>query len=178
MKTHLEAFMRRLSLLCFFAATLLPLELPAATPMSEYMSENPNAVLSAQAINAACVADPGNTNSPTCASFTVTTKGFKRVALIVRYTKSSATEVQVYKDSSVANAAPWGVRQLGDAVAPPKIVMGDEYRAWNVSAMSAAASATWEAVFDVTAPYTRFRITSTGGAVGDVVTVYVVLIGG
>ena len=168
-----------LAILLVLCAPAARAAVPGPAPMSQYMLPFEAARLTTQPINVACASDIGNTDTPLCASFELDTRGYKSVVLIIRYVRTSASAVQLYKDDAVVTdagglgAPPWGIQQLGDALAPPTVTMGAEARVWTVS-----ASDTWQVKFAITAPYTRFRFTSTGGAAGDTVTVYAVLIGG
>lgn len=150
---------------------------PAPKPMQSYMVPMQTSVLSAESIDAACDADPGATDTPACASFELNTHGYKRVTLIIRYTRDAATTVTMSKDSSVDGAPPWGVLQIGSA-APPVVTMTSQQTTWDVSAIGAGDSVTWEVTFDVTGPYTRFRLEGASASADDVVTVNAVLIGG
>jgi len=168
-----------LTLLLFVLASAAQAAVPGPAPMSQYMLPLEAARLTTQPVNVACAADIGNTDTPLCASFELDTRGYKQVVLIIRYVRTSASAVQLYKDDALVTDAgglggpPWGIQQLGDALAPPTVTMGAEARVWAVS-----ASDTWQVKFAITAPYTRFRFTATGAAAGDTVTVYAILIGG
>lgn len=150
---------------------------PAPKPMQGYMVPLQAAVLTAEPIDAACDADPGATDTPACASFELNTLGYKRVTLVIRYTRDAATAVTLSKDSSLDGAPPWGVLQIGSA-SPPVVTMTSQQTTWDVSALGAGDSVTWEVTFDVTAPYTRFRLEGASASADDVVTVNAVLIGG
>jgi hypothetical protein len=167
-----------LAALCIFPPSRAAAVIPPPAAMAKYMTPATSPVLTASPINVACASDVGNTNSPLCSSFTIDTRGYKSIQLVIRYVYSSASVVSLYKDDSVvigsgSGSLPWGVLQIGDASSAPRVLEGAQETYWSVS-----ASATWSVGFDVTAPFTRFRFVGTGAAAGDTVTVYAVLIGG
>ncbi len=135
------------------------------------------AKITTTAINAACVSDAGNDDTPTCASFELDTRGFRDVCLVLRYVKGAATDVRMFKDDSITGDVPWGVLQLGNASSPPAVSEADHYAVWDTSGMAGAAGKSWSVCFGVTAPYTRFRFTSTAGNTSDKMTVYYILVG-
>jgi hypothetical protein len=128
--------------------------------------------LNAQAINTACASDVGNTDSPSCASFELYTANAKQVCLIFRYVYGTASAYQVYEDGSVDGAPPWGKLAIGTLAGSGKVSMAGEYAEW----LTGSANDTEWPCYDVQAPWTRFRFTTTGGAATDKITVYHTLV--
>ena len=135
------------------------------------------AVLPTTAINTACDASIHTVESPACASFELDMQGYTQVTLLIEYTNSTATAVQIYMDGSMDRDAPWAIIQAGDGGTVPQIQMGDQYLSWPKSPATLATTA-WGVTFkDVNYPFVRWRLTTTGGAAGDTARVFVVRMG-
>ncbi|MBW2672056.1 MAG: hypothetical protein JRD89_01405 [Deltaproteobacteria bacterium] len=131
--------------------------------------------LDAEPINVACSAGFELLADPGCASFTINARGLKKVTLIIKFTKSTATKVFMEVDGSTTNAAtgPWGIQQGGTA-SLPAMVMTNLTPEWDTTS---ATVEVWQVIYTVEAPDMRFRFWSTGGAAGDIIDVYTVQAG-
>ncbi len=128
-------------------------------------------------INVACAANIGqvSTANTLCASFEISMREFTELTLIIEYTFSAASQLHIFHDASMGNAAltagdiPWGEVTVGDASVHPVIDMDAEDVKFDV-----IASRVFDVPFDkLTAPFYRFRLVGTGAAVGDTVRVWV-----
>lgn len=134
-------------------------------------------VLPAAAIDAACDSNPENvaTASLTCAAFQLNTKGFTKVWLLIVYTFDSASEIQIRQDGAVdidnnkVPDLPWGIFQRTTAGLAGAVTLEDEQGEKAVSASTASI-----VEYDVNAPFTRWRFTSTGGTSSDTVRVFLI----
>ena len=137
-------------------------------------------VMPATAIDAACDANPENvvTASLTCAAFQLNTKGFTKVWLLIIFTWDSASEIQIIQDGAVdinndkVADLPWGIFQRPTAGAAGAITLDDEQGEKAVTASTASI-----VEYDVNAPFTRWRFTSTGGTPSDTVRVFLIIRG-
>lgn len=136
------------------------------------------AVLDTTAINVACQANAHTvaTASLDCAAFQLAMAGFTEATLLIEYTKSTATAVNLYVDGALdpdgngSPNTPWGVNQAADGSSVPTIKMAREVIRWDSPSTGA-----WMVTFTgLNAPWIRWRFESTGGAVGDTVKVWLV----
>lgn len=151
----------------------------AVLPAVAHGQQNPTrtAKLPTTAINVACDANIHTVESPACASFELSMQGYSQVTLLIEYTKSTATALQIYMDGSMDSNVPWAIIQAGDAGTVPQIQMGDQYLSWP-KAPAILATTAWGVTFkNINYPFVRWRITTTGGAVGDTAKVWVVRMG-
>lgn len=134
-------------------------------------------VLATTAINTNCQADPTTvaTASLTCAAFELDMRGYIKVWLIVEYTFSSASVVHIAQDGATDRNGdgtpdlPWAIYNIPTAGTGGAVALDDESGNKPVTASTA-----FLVEYDINAPFIRWRFTSTGGAVGDTVRVYLV----
>ena len=137
-----------------------------------------SAVLATTAINTACDADPTTvaTASLTCAAFELKMAGFTKAWLLFKYTRSTATEIQIFQDGALDKNndktadLPWGIFQRPEAAGSGDVELFNEVGRKPIS----AASTSFIVEYDINSPFVRWRITSTGGAAGDTIAVFLV----
>lgn len=172
------------SLFIAVLATLTFIVTPAfgATPAPKSMAAVQSvklALLSAAAINVACDASIDQVEAPACAYFELDMRGYSTATIIIEYTFSTATAIQIWQDASsnadavctrsanCTGAVPWGISQSQDGSVAPTITLGDIRYVHLVS-----ASTSIEVTFtNLNSPFYRWRIVGAGAASGDTVNV-------
>ena len=137
----------------------------------------PTASLPTSSINTACQADPTTvvTASLTCAAFELNMQGFTRVWLLIEYTFSTASAIQIFQDGALDTSGnkspdtPWGIIQRPEAAGSGQVNLFNEFASKPVSASTAMI-----VEYTVNSPFVRWRYTSVGGSAGDTVRVFVI----
>jgi len=175
-----ENVMRKVTLLLVLLSSPLvagiafvALAQPAALESYQVGSE----VMAATSIDTACQANPTvvATASLTCAAFELDMRGFTKVWLLIDYTRTSATEIQIAQDGAVdvnrdgVADLPWGILQSPEAGTAGVVTLSNEQGKKAVTASTASI-----VEYDVNAPFVRWRFTSTSGAAGDTIRVLLV----
>ncbi len=170
--------------LLILSLALAPSVALAGTPLTAEQQTFTNPVLNTTAVNVACDANIHNVVTPACASFKLPMAGWTQATLLILYTKGAATELQIATDGGVdmnadgvmtAADLPWAIMQAGNATAVPKITMGDQSLAWDVSGLAGAGTMAKLVTFkDLNADWIRWRITTTAGNGSDSIKIWLI----
>lgn len=145
-------------------------------PKREYVESYDTPVLAETAINAACVADAWDDDTPTCASFVVKVLGRHQAELYVKFVRGgTATKVHMQCEASLSLLKPWAKIQAGDASIAPVVKMGNRELQWDVSDYGVGLDDTdvWRVSLKLNDFGLRCRLWTTGGTADDKATVWV-----
>jgi hypothetical protein len=153
--------------LTLFAATVFA---DSRRPKREYVETVTTAVLAETAVNAACVADAWDDDTPTCTSFVVKVLGYHQAELYLKFIRGgTATRLHMQCETSQTLLKPWAKIQAGDASIAPIVIMGNREFWWDVSDFGVGLDDT--DVFRVSLKLSDFalrcRIWTTGGTADD-----------
>ena len=145
-------------------------------PRREYVETKTTAVLAETAINAACVADAWDDDTPTCASFVEKVLGRHQAELSIKFVRGgTATLVSMQCETSLTLLKPWAKFQAGDASGAPVIVMGNRELRWDVTDYGVGVDDTevWRVSMKLNDFALRCRIWATGATVNDKATMWI-----
>lgn len=145
-------------------------------PRREYVETLTTAVLAETAINAACVADAWDDDTPTCASFVEKVLGRHQAELYVKFVRGgTATMVHMQCETSLSILKPWAKIQAGDASVAPVIIMGNREMRWDVSDYGVGVDDTevWRISLKLNDYGLRCRFWATGGTADDKATAWI-----
>ena len=145
-------------------------------PRREYVETRTTALLTDEPINAACVADAWDDDTPTCASFVEKVLGRHQAELYVKFVRGgTGTKVYMQCETSQSLLKPWAKIQAGDASVAPVIAMGNWEYQWDVSAFGVTLDDTdvWRVSLKLNDFGLRCRFWADGATADDVVTVWI-----
>lgn len=103
-------------------------------PRREYVETLSTPVMAETAINAACVADAWDDDTPTCANFVLKVLGRHQAEVYVKFVRGgTATKVHMQCETSLSLLKPWAKIQAGDASIAPIVIMGNWEYWWDTS---------------------------------------------
>ena len=98
--------------------------------------------------------------------------------LLIVYTFSNASEIQIQQDGAIDIAAPkkvadlpWGIFQHPEAGTGGDVTLNNQTAKKLVSASTPSA---FIVEYTINSPFVRWRFTSTGGLIGDTVQVFLI----
>jgi len=159
-------------LMLFASSTLAD----SSRPKREYVETLTTPVLTETAVNAACVADAWDDDTPTCANFVVKVLGYHQAEIYLKFVRGgTATRLHLQCETSLTLLKPWAKIQAGDASIAPVVIMGNREFWWDVSDFGVGLDDT--DVFRVSLKLSDFglrcRIWTTGGTVDDKATAWI-----
>jgi hypothetical protein len=165
-------------LLIIFGLTLIANSVSAdsSRPKREYVETQTTAVMAETAVNAACVADAWDDDTPTCASFVIKVLGRHQAEVYLKFVRGgTATKLHMQCETSLTLLKPWAKIQAGDASIAPVVIMGNREFWWDVSDFGVGLDDT--DVFRVSLKLNDFalrcRVWTTGGTADDKATAWI-----
>lgn len=165
-------------LLLILGLTLIPISTSAdsSRPKREYVETLTTPVMAETAINAACVADAWDDDTPTCASFVVKVLGRHQAELYVKFVRGgTATKVHMQCETSLTLLKPWAKIQAGDASISPVVIMGNREFWWDTSDYGVGLDNTdvWRVSIKLSDFALRCRLWADGATGDDKATVWI-----
>lgn len=145
-------------------------------PKREYVETTTTPLLVDAAINAACVADAWDDETPTCAFFTKKVQGYHQAELYVKFVRGgTATKVYMQCEGSINGLKPWAKFQAGDASLAPAIEMGNRELWWDTSDYGVGVDDTevWRVSLKLSDHTLRCRFWADGATADDKVTAWI-----
>lgn len=145
-------------------------------PKREYVETKTTALLTDAAINAACVADAWDDDTPTCAYFKLKVLGRHQAIVYVKFVRGgTATKVHMQCEHSQTLLKPWAKIQAGDASIAPVVIMGNWEYWWDTSDYGVGVDDTevWRISLKLNDYGLRCRFWADGSTADDKVTAWI-----